>query len=306
MTKQDDLIAYLFDGQQRSDAALIRMDAVLSGDLLQWMGASSRFTTFVEMYRDKIRKKIRVTREPESILDLRSELEVAYGLLTDRRLAAAYEPYASEKRRGPDFAVTYRTSLVFNIEVARIRVEESEAEGDGLAEGGVPAQEINRAPNVERKAERILLDKLGQMQPGMPNLLVIYTGGDLARSIDLGRLMQAIKTRAEGKDPSFYAISRYNSPAAFYKDFLHLSGILLWSEHAAAHAAAHAARENAFTGRKEAVAAQPKAPATPAYLWVNKQARPGLPENVLRVVLLALQNAHDCIASALPSRASLA
>ncbi len=155
----------------------------------------------------------------------------------------AYEPYASAKRRGPDFAVTYRANLIFNIEVARIRAEEV----DGAAGGS--AIDL---PRKEERILRILLDKLGQMQPGMANLLVIHTREELARSIDLGRLMQEIKTRVEGKDPSFYAVSRYTSPAAFYKDFLHLSGILLW--------------------------------APEAQLWVNKQARPGLAEKVLRLV----------------------
>lgn len=86
----------------------------------------------------------------------------------------------------------------------------------------------------------------------MANLLVIHTRDELARSIDLGRLVQEIKIRVEGKDPAFYAASRYISPAAFYKDFLHLSGILLWT--------------------------------SGAQLWVNKQARPGLAEKVLRPV----------------------
>ena len=113
VTKQTDLVAYVFDEQPH----------LLSGTLLQWMEASSRFTAFVELYRDKIRKKIRVTREPESLLDLRGELEVAYCLLKDRRLTVIYEPFASAKRRGPDFTVTYRANLIFNIEVARIRVE---------------------------------------------------------------------------------------------------------------------------------------------------------------------------------------
>lgn len=229
MTKQTDLIAYVFEGQPH----------LLSESLLQWMEASSRFTTFVDTYRDKIRKKIRINRERESVLDLRSELEVAYCLLNDRRLAVAYEPYASEKRRGPDFAVTYRSNLVFNIEVARVRVQESESEEIDL-------------PRKEERLLRILLDKLGQMQPGMANLLVVHAGEGLVRSVDLGKLMQAIKIRVDGKDPSFYTASRYASPAAFYKDFSRLSGILFW-----------AAAEQ---------------------LWVNKQARLGLPEKVLRLV----------------------
>jgi hypothetical protein len=232
VTKQADLIAYIFEGQPRA------VD-LISSPLLQWMEESSRFTVFVEAYRDKIRKKIRVVNEPESVLDLRSELEVAYCLLRDRRLDVAYEPYASAKKRGPDFAVTYRTNLVFNIEVARIRVDEAGVGGIDLA-------------RKEERILRIMLDKLGQMQPGMANLLVIHTREDLARSIDLGGLMQEVKTRAEGKDPAFYDISRYTSPAAFYKDFLHLSGILLW-------------------------------PAG-AQLWVNKQARPNLPGKVFTLV----------------------
>jgi hypothetical protein len=229
MTKQADLIAYVFEGHPH----------LLAGELMQWMEASSRFTTFVETYRDKIRKKIRLTREPESALDLHSELEVAYCLLNDRRLAVAYEPYASAGRRSPDFAVTYRANLVFNIEVARIRVE-------GSRVGGI------HLPRKEERILRILLYKLGQMKPGMPNLLVIHTPEELAISTDLDRLMQELKTRVEGKDPSFYAASRYASPAAFYKDFLHLSGILLWS--------------------------------AAAQLWVNKQARPAMAEKVLRLV----------------------
>lgn len=236
MTKQADLVTYVFEGQPH----------LLSGDLLQWMEASSRFTAFVETYRDKIRKKIRVIRVPESALDLRGELEVAYGLLNDRRLAVEYEPYASAKRRSPDFAVTYRTNLVFNVEVARIRVEEAEIGEIDL-------------PRKEERILRILLDKLEQMQPGMPNLLVIHTREELARSINLDRFMQEVKIRVEGKDPALYAISRYTRPAAFYKDFLHLSGILFWSAE--------------------------------AQLWVNKQARPGLDEKVLRLISSLLSGA---------------
>jgi hypothetical protein len=227
--RQADLIAYLFEGQPHT----------LSDPLLQWMEASSRFTAFVDTYRDKIRKKIRLTRDPESALDLWGELEVAYCLLNERRMVVAYEPYASSKRRGPDFAVTYRANLVFNIEVARIRVGGSEFDGTDLL-------------RKEQRILRILLDKLGQMQPGMANLLVIHSGEKLARSIDLSRFMQEVKTRAEGKEPFFFAASSYTSPAAFYKDFLHLSGILLW--------------------------------APGAQLWINKQARPGLAEKVLRLV----------------------
>jgi hypothetical protein len=218
MTKAADLIAYLFEGQPHP----------LFAELLQWMETSPRFTAFVDTYRDKIRKKLRITRDPESILDLRSELDTARGLLGDRRLDIQYEPYASAKRRGPDFAVTYRTNQNFNIEVARMRTP------------------------TEERFLRLLLYKLGQMQPGMPNLLVVHTSDELARPLDLEGFLQDIKLKAEKRDPVFYDLSRYASPSAFYKDFLHLSAILLW-------------------------AAEPQT-------WVNKQARPPLAAEIFRAV----------------------
>jgi hypothetical protein len=237
VTKQADLIAYVLDGAPQ----------LLSGGLLGWLDASldasARFTAFVETYRDKIRKKIRLAREPESLLDLRSELGVAAALLRDRRLAVAYEPYASAKRRGPDFAVTYRVNTTFNLEVARMR-----ADGQGR-------------PSLEERFLRLLLYKLGQMQPGMPNLLVVHAREGLARSLDLATLMQEIKTRVEGKEPSFYEQSRYPNPAAFYKAFLRLSAILLW-------------------------AAPPRGQA-----WVNKQARPALAGDVLQLLSSLLASA---------------
>ena len=229
MSKSADLAAYIFE---MPAAPAFRRPHAADGCL-------PRFTAFVETYRDKIRKKVRLARERESALDLLGELDVAYSLLSDRRLVVAYEPYASAKVRGPDFAVTFRSNLIFNIEVARIRPEQ-------LGPGGIDV------PRKEQRILRILLDKLEQMQPSMPNLLVIHTQQEVATSIDIGRLMQDLKTRVEGKDPTFYAGTRYISPAAFYRDFLHLSGILLW------------------------------APA--AQLWVNKQARPPLHDKLLRLI----------------------
>jgi len=223
VTKPIDLLAYVFDGQAH----------LLSPDLLSWMDSSPRFTLFVETYRDKIRKKLRGLRDDESALDLHRELETAFRLLADRRLGVAYEPYASEKRRGPDFAVTYRAHTVFNVEVARIR------------RGIEPA-------HAGERILRILLDKLEQMQPGMPNLLVIQTPPEAAGANDLDRLMQELKIKVEGKDPAFYALSCYAGPPAFYRDFLRLGGILLWAPDLQA--------------------------------WLNKQARPALDEKIMRLV----------------------
>lgn len=235
MTKQADLNAYLLEGASLPPGALR-----LSSDLKQWMDGSARFTGFVEGYRDKIRKKIRVVQDAESLLDLRAELAVACRLLSDRRFDVAYEPLASAKTRGPDFGVTYRVNRAFNVEVARIRVEEN---------SGAPV-------DVAQKEDRVfwvMLNKLGQMQPGKPNLLAIQVRADLVQAIDLARMMTAVKAKAEAKDPVFYAVTRYPSPAAFYKDLSRLSGLVLWDDGA-------------------------------QQLWVNKQARPLLDEKVQRLV----------------------
>ena len=229
MTKSADLIAYLFNGQPHP----------LSGVLTTWLDTSPRYVAFVETYRDKIRKKLRVTRDAEGQLDVLGELELPYHLLTDRRLEVVYEPYASLKRRGPDFAVTYRTNLTFNIELSRIHLEET---GD-------------EAADLARKQERILrllLDKLGQMQAGRANLLVIHARGQVDRLINLSGLIQSLKARVDGRDPKFFLNSQYDSPTAFYKDFLHLSGMIFWT--------------------------------TSNQVWGNKQSKFGLPEKVLDLV----------------------
>ena len=206
MTKPADLIAYLFEKPRRETTPL-------SNSLLAWMDSSPAFTGFVDAYRDKIRKKIRVTSEPGPLLDLLNELEIASRLLADRRFALVYEPYASEKRRGADFSVSYRVNTVFNLEAARLREEE-------------PGAALRPA---EDRITRVTLGKLSQMQPGMPNLLAIQARADQSQPVDLAALMQGVKLRADARDPAFYAATRYASTADLYKAFNRLNGIFLWS-----------------------------------------------------------------------------
>jgi hypothetical protein len=243
MSRPAELITYIFAG--------VEQGSQFASPLLAWLAASARFTGFVDTYRDKIRKKLRVTRDAESALDVWAELAAAYGLLSDRRFALVYEPYASAKQRGADFGLTYRTHLGFNLEVARIRAEESDSVALNLA-------------RKEERVLRVLLDKLEQMQPGMPNLLAIHTPAATARVLDLEGLVQRIKARADSRDPAFYALSRYSRPVDFYKHFLRLSGMLLWGE-------------------------------APVQVWVNKPARPLLDEKVIRAVASCLGSAAEIL-----------
>src|SRR5690348_5329589 len=94
----NELISFLFDGKS----------SFLSESMTGWMASSRRFAAFTDSFRDKIRKKIRVTQDPESLLDLRLELETAHLLLKEKTLSVIYEPdHAKRIVRAPDFAVTY-------------------------------------------------------------------------------------------------------------------------------------------------------------------------------------------------------
>src|SRR5215211_9355886 len=107
----DELVAYIF----------IRADDALAPRFALWIASSARFQAFAEQYRDKIRKKVRGTRDQEGLRDLTFELEIAYLLLSERRFAIEYEKGGVGKQRAPDFCVTFKTHTPFNVEVKRFR-----------------------------------------------------------------------------------------------------------------------------------------------------------------------------------------
>ena len=189
------LLDYLFDRGAQS----------LRSPVAAWLADSPRFAAFVETYKDKIRKKIRVAKGEEMALDLLAELETAYLLLTEKRFELAYEPYASQKKRGPDFAVTWRTNLTFNVEVTRLRPAGGE---------------------VEARLSDTVCEKLGQMLPGMINVLAVVSRDPLPAP-DLSAALQRLKLAAEKRDPVLYARHGYQAPADFFKGFERLSA-LLW------------------------------------------------------------------------------
>lgn len=70
------LLVYLHDGAPM---------APRSGELARWLGESRRFRSFVEVNRDKIRKKLRGAADAEAHRDVRAELRVAHLLRRYRR-----------------------------------------------------------------------------------------------------------------------------------------------------------------------------------------------------------------------------
>lgn len=206
MTIQETL-NYLFDHKPH----------ILTPPLRDWMSDVPRFADFVQTHRDKIRKKIRGISSADGFQDLRAELEAAYWLLREKRFTLAYEPYGQGTGRGPDFAVTFRTRITFNVEVTRMR---------GRTEDELPLFD----PQVEgRRLADIVSSKLGQMLPSMMNLLVIIADEPRLCELEIGQVMNQLKQRAEQKEVPLFQRHGFRDTADFFKYYQRLSGVLLRS-----------------------------------------------------------------------------
>lgn len=188
----DDLNAYLF-GPDR---------ALLASEARVWLSARP-FRAFAETYRDKIRKKARGTRDEEAQRDLAFELAVAARLVGDRRFAVEYEPYGVGQR-APDLRVTFRGGLRFNVEVKRLRPSDP-------ARGTVAVA-------------RTLSTKLGQLRPGMVNVLVLGCGH---LSSDLVPAAMAwLEHRAAERDEELFRERGFGGTRDFVRHYQRLSSIL--------------------------------------------------------------------------------
>ena len=163
---------------------------------------------FVEANAPKIRRKVREARDPETQRDLRAELLAAARLLADRRFDIVYEA-AGAGTGGPDFAVIFRASVRFNLEVTRRR---------GAAEPAAIAE--------------ALVAKLRQLPPSTPNVLVVALDGPLDAD-EINAAVVALRGRADARDAVTLARAGAADPKSFYDRFLRLAGILAWSESAA-------------------------------------------------------------------------
>ena len=198
---QTELIGYLFGSHSSAKTQLTK-----------WIATSPRYSAFVDKYKDKIRKKLRVTRDPGATADLLYELQIPYWLLHDRRFETAYEPYSAGKTRGPDFAITFRTNFTFNIEVTHIRK---------LA--ATPIDEML----IDLRWVDVLCSKLRQLPANVPNLLFIASTAAIPISLDLATHLAWIKSRAESRDQQFYTRHRFLNPADFFKHYERLTGLVL-------------------------------------------------------------------------------
>lgn len=210
-------------------------DDPIREELIGWLAGSARFRRFADLHRDKIRKKLRGATAAQGRRDVRAELRVAQLLLADRRIELAFEAYGSATG-GPDFTVAFRGERAFNLEVTRPR-RQPDAGGDG----------------------GILLAKLRQLPPSMPNAVLLAIEGDVADASGFASVMRALRARADSKDEAFFERRGFNGARDFYHRYLRLGAVLLWSERAVGDAR--------------------------AALWINRSARMALP----------VRAAHGCL-----------
>ena len=193
-----ELVAYLF-GADRFQ---------LTADVGSWLIASPRFRAFAEIYRDKIRKKARGLRDEEGRRDLSFELGVALRLLEEKRFTVEYEPYGMAVR-APDFRVTFRTRVRFNVEVRRLRA--------------APATET---PVDPARLIRAICDKLGQLPPAMINVLVLGADGPASGADALAPAMLWLQDRAAQKDEVLFQQRGFAGVRDFLRHYQRLSAAL--------------------------------------------------------------------------------
>jgi hypothetical protein len=204
----DELLTHIFEARAHALAAQFAL----------WLAASARFRAFAEQYRDKIRKKVRGIRDQEGLKDLTFELEIAYLMLSERRFEVEYEKGGVGKQRGPDFCVTFKTHILFNVEVKRFR-----------------ASAIGRTdepPEYSRIASTAC-QKIGQLPAGMINILVISSDSERHHASDVTAAMAGLRTRAERKDDPFFTRRGFLGAADFLKQYQRLSAVLFHTHLAA-------------------------------------------------------------------------
>lgn len=196
----DELLAYLFDGQPHA----------LAPSVETWLAASRRFAAFATTFRDKIRKKLRTTQDPEMLQDLQLELETAYLFLREEPFSLMYEPQCGQARC-PDYAVSFTTRLTFMVEIRRLRSVQPEqpipAKGEPLADA--------------------ICSKLGQLLPRQSNILILGIDSPRLTQSALHAAMLRIQQRAEQSDPAFRQRYRFRDRADFFRHYQRLSEVLV-------------------------------------------------------------------------------
>ncbi len=200
MSALDDLLGEIFDGTNPGFYA----------EFESWVRQSRRFRAFACSYRGKIRSKLKQAHDENTLRDLYAELATAARLLRDERFALEYETHIAARQRGPDFTVSFRINTRFNVEVRRLRSTE-DAPADAEAQA--------------HKLLAVLCDKVGQMPPGIVNLLWLVADREIAAD-SLTIAVNTLRQLAERKDDAFFVRRGFRHAADFLRQYQQLSGIV--------------------------------------------------------------------------------
>jgi hypothetical protein len=166
-------------------------------EIERWSAERRAFRAFVDVHRDKIRKKLRVARDADALADARAELLVAFRLLGDRRFSVAFEAYGSGVR-GPDLTVTFRAAHRFNVEVTRLR-------------------------STSRMADAILA-KMRQLPPGTPNVIALVASAGSSEAI--ATVARRLKLQADRREAPVFVRAGFASARDFYVRYLRTSAVV--------------------------------------------------------------------------------
>ena len=200
----NELLAYLFNGQPH----------LLFQPMAMWLSSSRRFVIFVTTFQDKIRKKLRTTQDQDSLLDLQLELETAFLLLQERSLTVVYEPQLSKRIRGPDFAVSFTSSLTFMLEVTRVQADPKNT--------------------LDARLVDTISSKLGQLLPQHSNTLLVGVEAVDLTSSDIRSVMLGTQQRAERNESTFLQRYGFRDRSDFFRHYQRLSEILIRGPHSEA------------------------------------------------------------------------
>ena len=184
--------------------------------MANWLASSRRFTAFVTTHHTKIRKKLRVAQETESLRNLQLELETAYLLLRERSLSLEYEPQHPELGRSPDFAVNFTTSLTFMVEATRLRTARPRTPNTTLI-----------IPLPGDRFSDMLCSKLGQLLPQRSNVLIVGVETPCMTHDEVRAIMLRLQQRAEANDLAMMHRYGFRDRADFFHHYQRLSAILM-------------------------------------------------------------------------------
>lgn len=213
MTKNQ-LVEYIVENRQHS----------ISGTLEYWLTSCGRFNDFAHSYRDKIRSKVRNATTDADLDDVWFELEIPYLFLLDERFEVEYEKRLLSGGRCPDYRVSFENSTVFNVEVGRIRGVHAAAPNG--SSGPIPVPYTHKEFWKLRDA---ICEKLGQMVPGMINLLILSSASDTHEDVDLFWARNFINQLAAENDDAFFVKKGFEGTQDFLRQFKNLSGVLFRS-----------------------------------------------------------------------------